>query len=151
MKAAVYDRYGPADVVRVSDVDRPAPGDNEVLIGVRAAAVNPLDCLFQGKPYTLRLMTGLRRPRTTRLGVDVAGVVEAAGRDVTRFRPGDQVFGFCVREPGAPRRCGLGLSGEPGRVRVCPRVGGGRHAGQRHVRAGGCCPGSGSYRPSGPS
>jgi NADPH:quinone reductase-like Zn-dependent oxidoreductase len=101
MKAAVYDRYGPADVVRVSDVDRPAPGDNEVLIGVRAAAVNPLDCLFQGKPYTLRLMTGLRRPRTTRLGVDVAGVVEAAGRNVTRFRPGDQVFGFCVRDPGA--------------------------------------------------
>jgi NADPH:quinone reductase-like Zn-dependent oxidoreductase len=99
MKAAVYDRYGPPDVVRVSDVANPVPGDSEVLIRVRAAALNPLDFVIQGKPYTLRLMTGLRRPGTTRLGVDVAGVVEAAGRNVTRFRPGDQVFGFCVRDP----------------------------------------------------
>jgi NADPH:quinone reductase-like Zn-dependent oxidoreductase len=64
--------------------------------------VNPLDGLTQGKPYTLRAMTGLRAPRTTRLGVDVADQVEAAGRNVTQFRPGDQVFGFCLRDPLAP-------------------------------------------------
>ena len=99
MKAAVYDKYGPPEVVRAADVAKPVPGDGEVLIRVRAAAVNPLDCMTRGKPYTLRLMTGLLRPKTTRLGVDVAGVVEAAGRGVTRFRPGDRVFGLCVRDP----------------------------------------------------
>jgi len=99
MKAAVFDRYGPPGVVHLGDAARPVPRDNEVLIRVRAASVNPLDCVTQGKPYSLRLMTGLRRPRNTRLGVDVAGQVEAAGRDVTRFTPGDQVFGLCLRDP----------------------------------------------------
>jgi len=99
MKAAVFDRYGPPGVVHLGDAARPVPRDNEVLIRVRAASVNPLDCVTQGKPYSLRLMTGLRRPRNTRLGVDVAGQVEAAGRDVTQFRPGDQVFGLCLRDP----------------------------------------------------
>ena len=94
MRAAVFDRYGPPGVVHVGDVVRPVPRDNEVLIRVGAASVNPLDCITQGKPYSLRIMTGLRRPRNTRLGVDVAGQVGAAGRDVTRFRPGDQVFGL---------------------------------------------------------
>ena len=99
MKAAVFDRYGPPGVVRLGEVVRPVPRDDEVLIRVGAASVNPLDCITQGKPYSLRLMTGLRWPRNTRLGVDVAGQVEAAGRDVTRFKPGDQVFGLCLRDP----------------------------------------------------
>ena len=94
MRAAVFDRYGPPGVVHLGDAVRPVPRDNEVLIRVGAASVNPLDCLTQGKPCSLRMMTGLRRPRNTRLGVDVAGQVEAAGRDVTQFRPGDQVFGL---------------------------------------------------------
>jgi NADPH:quinone reductase-like Zn-dependent oxidoreductase len=96
MKAALYSQYGPPDVVRIHDIDKPVPGDDEVLIKVRAASVNPLDWTWmRGKPYILRLMGGLRRPKDTRLGVDLAGQVEAAGRNVTRFKPGDEVFGMC--------------------------------------------------------
>jgi len=96
MKAAVYTRYGPPDVVQITDVEKPAPKEYEVLIKVRAASVNPLDWHFmRGTPYFLRMMTGLRKPKDTRLGVDVAGEVEAVGRNVTQFKPGDQVFGSC--------------------------------------------------------
>ena len=96
MKAAVYTRYGPPDVVQFADVDKPVPKDNEVLIKVRAASVNPLDWHYmRGTPRFLRLMAGLRKPNVTRLGVDVAGRVEAVGRNVTQLRPGDEVFGSC--------------------------------------------------------
>jgi NADPH:quinone reductase-like Zn-dependent oxidoreductase len=93
MKAAVYRRYGPPDVLQIKDVEKPAPMDNEVLIKVRAASVNPLDELIRGKPYIVRAMTGLRKPKVTRLGADLAGHVEAVGRNVTQFKPGDEVFG----------------------------------------------------------
>lgn len=97
MKAAVYDRYGPPDVVQIREVEKPVPNDNEVLIKVRAAALNALDWrLMTGKPLFLRLMIGLRRPEITRPGRDVAGQVEAVGKNVTRFKPGDQVFGACL-------------------------------------------------------
>jgi NADPH:quinone reductase-like Zn-dependent oxidoreductase len=96
MKAAVYTRYGPPDVVQITDVEKPVPTDKEVLIRVRAASVNPLDWHYmRGTPYLLRIMAGLRKPRFTRLGVDVAGQVEAVGRNVTQFKPGDEVFGMC--------------------------------------------------------
>ena len=96
MKAAVYTRYGPPDVVQITDVEKPVPTDNEVLIRVRAASVNPLDWHYmRGTPYFLRVMAGLRKPKVTRLGVDVAGQVEAVGRNVTQFKPGDEVFGSC--------------------------------------------------------
>ena len=96
MKAAVYTRYGPPDVVQITDVEKPVPKDNEVLIKVRAASVNPLDWHYmRGTPYVLRVMAGLRKPKITRLGVDVAGQVEAVGRNVTQFKPGDEVFGSC--------------------------------------------------------
>jgi NADPH:quinone reductase-like Zn-dependent oxidoreductase len=96
MKAAVYGRYGPPDVVQIKDVEKPVPRDNEVLIKVRAASVNPLDWHFmRGTPYILRVQAGLRKPKDTRLGVDVAGQVEAVGRNVTQFRSGDEVFGSC--------------------------------------------------------
>lgn len=96
MKAAVYTRYGPPDVVQVIDVEKPVPKDDEVLIEVRAASVNPLDWHFmRGEPYLIRLMAGLRKPKVTRLGVDVAGQVDAVGKNVTRFKPGDEVFGSC--------------------------------------------------------
>ena len=96
MKAAVYRRYGPPDVVHIEDVQKPSPKDNEVLLKVRAASVNPLDAgLMKGKPHSFRLLFGLRKPRLTRPGVDVAGQVEAVGRNVTQFKPGDEVFGSC--------------------------------------------------------
>ena len=100
MKAAVYRRYGrPEVVLRVEDMEKPVPKDNEVLIEVRAASVNPLDC---GLPRGAgRIVTGLRKPNVTRLGVDVAGEVEAVGANVTQFKPGDAVFGASIRDPRA--------------------------------------------------
>ncbi len=96
MKAIVYDEYGPPEVLRYADVDPPLIGDDEVLIRVRAAALNPMDWHFmRGTPYALRLQAGLKQPKKTRLGVDVAGRVEATGRRVRRFKPGDEVFGAC--------------------------------------------------------
>src|SRR5215813_6596763 len=96
MRAAVYRRYGPPDVVKIEDVEPPSPKENEVLLKVRAASVNPLDAgLMKGKPLSFRLLFGLRRPRLTRPGVDVAGQVEAVGKSVMRFKPGDEVFGIC--------------------------------------------------------
>jgi len=98
MRAISCRQYGPPEVVlREEDVEVPTPGDDEVLIKVRAAAVNPLDShLMKGKPYGMRLMAGLVRPGTTRPGRDVAGEVEAVGRSVARFKPGDEVFGVGV-------------------------------------------------------
>jgi len=96
MKAALYTGYGSADVVRIIDVDQPVPQDSEVLIRVRAAAVNPLDShIMRGKPYVMRLAFGLRKPRDTRVGRDVAGEVEAVGSRVSQFKAGDEVFGVC--------------------------------------------------------
>ena len=97
MKAAVYREYGSADVVKCEDIPKPVPQDNEVLIKVRAASVNPLDWrLMKGDPAILRLFFGLRKPRRGRPGRDVAGQVEAVGRNVTQFKPGDEVFGACA-------------------------------------------------------
>ena len=96
MKAAVYRRYGPPNVVQIEDVNKPVPKDNEVLIKVYAASVNPYDWHFMiGEPYAVRIIAGLRKPKNTRLGADVAGLVEAVGGNVTRFKPGDAVFGMC--------------------------------------------------------
>jgi len=97
MKAAVYAQYGPPDVVvQITDIEKPVPTDNEVLIKVRAAGVNPLDShLMKGGPYIVRLLLGLGKPKIKRPGVDVAGQVEAVGKNVTQFKPGDAVFGLC--------------------------------------------------------
>jgi NADPH:quinone reductase-like Zn-dependent oxidoreductase len=92
-KAVVYREYGSADVLRCEDVEKPSPGDDEVLIRIRAAAANPLDYHLMGGAFLMRPMTGLRQPKTTRPGVDFAGEVEAVGRNVARFRQGDAVFG----------------------------------------------------------
>lgn len=100
MKAIVYCDYGSPDVLKLEDLARPAPNDDQVLIKVRAASVNPFEWHFmRGTPYIGRLMgMGLRKPKETRLGRDVAGQVEAVGRNVTQFKPGDAVFGSA---PGA--------------------------------------------------
>ncbi len=93
MKAALRHRYGSPDVIELSDVDIPLPGDDEILVKVKAASVNraDLDTLY-AKPWVVRVAYGLLRPRSPRLGADAAGVVEAVGSSVTRFRPGDRVF-----------------------------------------------------------
>jgi NADPH:quinone reductase-like Zn-dependent oxidoreductase len=94
MKAAIYTRYGPPDVVQIEDVEKPVPKDNEVLIKVRAASVNALDWhRMRGAPFLARLGEGLRKPKDPRLGADIAGRVEAVGNNVTQFQPGDEVFG----------------------------------------------------------
>jgi NADPH:quinone reductase-like Zn-dependent oxidoreductase len=93
MQAAVRDRYGPPDVVRLAEIDRPTPADDQVLVRVRAASVNRADLDgLTPRPNFARLFMGLRAPRNHRVGIDVAGVVEAVGAAVTRFRPGDEVF-----------------------------------------------------------
>lgn len=94
MKAAIYRRYGPPDVLQIEESSHPVPAENEVLIRVRAASVDPYDWHFmRGEPYLLRLMAGLSKPKFSGLGVDVAGEVEAVGKNVTLFRPGNAVFG----------------------------------------------------------
>ncbi|QES51728.1 NAD(P)-dependent alcohol dehydrogenase [Streptomyces venezuelae] len=95
MKAIVQDVYGSADVLRLAEVDRPAPRDDEVLVRVHAAGVDAgVWHLMTGLPRLLRPAYGLRRPRHRTPGMDLAGRVEAVGRNVTRFRPGDEVFGI---------------------------------------------------------
>jgi D-arabinose 1-dehydrogenase-like Zn-dependent alcohol dehydrogenase len=94
MKAVVYTNYGSPDVLEIRDIKKPVPNDDQVLIKVRAASINPLDWHFmEGTPYIMRMGVGLRKPKDPRLGVDVAGQVEAVGKNVTQFKPGDEVFG----------------------------------------------------------
>jgi NADPH:quinone reductase-like Zn-dependent oxidoreductase len=92
MKAVVDRRYGSPDVLECVEIEKPTARDDEVLIKVRAASVNPADWHFM---RLIRIMSGLRKPKITRLGIDVAGHVDAVGRNVTRFKPGDEVFGTC--------------------------------------------------------
>jgi len=94
MKAAVSHCYGSPDVVSLEDVPKPIPADDEVLVKIHAAGVNPLDWHYvRGEPYVMRLQAGFGSPKDLHLGVDYAGVVEAVGSKVTRFKPGDEVFG----------------------------------------------------------
>jgi NADPH:quinone reductase-like Zn-dependent oxidoreductase len=94
MKAIIYCEYGSPDVLKLESVERPVPKDNEVLVKVRAASVNPLDWHYmRGAPYFMRLEAGLRKPKSIKTGVDYAGVVESVGKSVTEFKPGDEVFG----------------------------------------------------------
>ncbi len=94
MKAFVYYAYGSPDVLTLEEVEKPTPQDDEVLIKVHATSVNPLDWhMMRGEPFLARLEGGLRKPANKFLGADVAGVVEAVGKNVTRFKVGDAVFG----------------------------------------------------------
>ena len=92
MKAIVHCEYGSPDVLELKDVETPVPNDNQLLVRVRAVAVNPLDLTITG-PLALRPISGLRKPKETRVGVDYSGTVEAVGKNVTNFKPGDEVFG----------------------------------------------------------
>ena len=95
MKAIVYEKYGPPDVLQLKEVEKPMPKEDEVLIKVQAVSVNYSDWVYvRGKPFVARLMgSGLLKPRKMMLGADVAGRVEAVGRNIKQFRPGDEVYG----------------------------------------------------------
>jgi NADPH:quinone reductase-like Zn-dependent oxidoreductase len=122
MRAVVHKSYGPPEVQRLEEVERPVPADDEVLVRVHATTVNRTDCgLRAAKPFVTRLMTGLRRPKRKILGMEFAGVVEEAGAAVTEFEVGDEVFGvrsgahaelICVREAGAIAHKPAGISFE---------------------------------------
>jgi NADPH:quinone reductase-like Zn-dependent oxidoreductase len=92
MKAITHCEYGGPEVLKVEEIEKPVPNDNQVLVKVRANSVNPLDLTIRG-PLLLRPLFGLRKPKDTRLGVDHSGTVEAVGKNVTNFKPGDEVFG----------------------------------------------------------
>ncbi len=97
MKAIVYQNFGSPDVLECRGIEKPTPADDEVLIKVRAASVNPLDWkLMRGGPFLVRLLIGLGKPKMKRPGVDVAGEVEAVGKNAAQFKPGDHVFGTCA-------------------------------------------------------
>src|SRR6266480_4155498 len=94
MKAIVYGCYGSPDVLRFEDIEKPTPADDQLLVKVHAASVNPLDWHYmRGTPYLVRTDSGFGKPEDPRLGVDFAGTVEAVGKNVKRFKPGDEVFG----------------------------------------------------------
>ena len=106
MKAIVYHEYGSPDVLELEEVERPTPGDDEVLVKVHAASVNAGDWhLLRADPLLIRAVAGLLKPKHKILGTDVAGIVEAVGRNVQRFQPGDEVFGDISR-------CGFGAFAE---------------------------------------
>jgi NADPH:quinone reductase-like Zn-dependent oxidoreductase len=122
VRAVVHDTYGPPEVLRIEEVERPVPKENEVLVRVHATTVTRSDCGYRGAdPFFTRVFTGLLRPKQRIVGMELAGVVEAVGSDVTEFEVGDEVFGLrsganaeyvCVREQGALAHKPEGLSFE---------------------------------------
>ncbi len=110
MKAIIHTTYGSPDVLKLQDVEKPTPTDDQVLVKVHAASANPLDWHFmRGTPHFMRMDSGFRKPKNPRLGADLAGTVEAVGKNITEFKVGDEVFGssfgvfaeyFCIGEDG---------------------------------------------------
>jgi NADPH:quinone reductase-like Zn-dependent oxidoreductase len=142
MKAVVYDRYGPPEVLRVADVPQPVPQADEVLVRVRASTVSQTDChMRRAQPYFWRFMLGLRRPKRRIIGQEFAGKVEAVGGAVTEFDVGDRVFGMrisahaeyvCVREARIVAHMPTGMSFEEAAA-----VPDGAYQGLLAMRAGG--------------
>jgi len=123
MRAVVYDRYGPPDVLRLEDVDRPAPDDDQLLVRIHATTVNRTDCGFRSAEFFVtRFFTGVLRPKQRIPGMEFAGVVEAIGGAVTGFQVGDRVFGVtgagahaefaCIRASGPVAHVPAGMSFE---------------------------------------
>ncbi len=106
MKVIVRERYGSPEVLELRDVEKPAVEDDSILVRVRAASINAYDLhMMRGSPSLVRLMAGLRKPKSSAMGVDVAGQVEAVGKSVTQFRVGDEVFGSRTGSLGEYVRC----------------------------------------------
>src|SRR6476661_8029105 len=93
MRAVLHERYGRPEVLELRDVDKPAIGDDQGLVRVHASSVNPVEWYGVSGPYFARVGNGIRRPKDQTVGADLAGTVEAVGRDVTSLQPGDEVFG----------------------------------------------------------
>src|SRR5438067_12393850 len=121
MRAVVHDRYGGPEVLRIEDVERPVPADNEVLVKVHATTVNRTDCGWRSAtPFVVRAFIGLRRPKRKILGMELAGEVEAVGAAVKEFAVGDEVFGLksfgahaeyiCVRALGSLAHAPAGMT-----------------------------------------
>ncbi len=97
MKAIVYEKYGPPDVLELQEIEKPAVKDDEVLVRVHAASVNPMDGhILRGTPLIMRTFAGLLKPKHKILGADVAGRVEAIGRNIKQLQPGDEIFGLSL-------------------------------------------------------
>jgi NADPH:quinone reductase-like Zn-dependent oxidoreductase len=119
LKAVVYDRYGPPEVLRIGEVERPVPKPGDVLVSIHATTVTRSDCGVRGShPFFSRIFTGIRAPKQRIVGTELAGIVEEVGEGVTEFQVGDRVFGFssganaelvCVREQGALARIPAGM------------------------------------------
>jgi NADPH:quinone reductase-like Zn-dependent oxidoreductase len=147
MRAVVHDRYGPPEVLRVDEVERPVPGDGEVLVKIHATTVTRTDCHMRAaSPFIWRFMLGLLRPKRRILGIEFAGVVEAVGAAVTELDVGDRVFGLrngshaeyvCVREAGLLARIPAGLTFEEAAA-VCD----GMSQGMTGLRSGRVGPGT---------
>jgi NADPH:quinone reductase-like Zn-dependent oxidoreductase len=102
MKAVIYTKYGAPDVLQISEMEKPIPKDNEVQIRINATSVTATECTFRkGEPLFSRLFTGLRKPKITTLGEELAGQIEATGKDVKLFKKGDQIFGTAGPDFGA--------------------------------------------------
>jgi NADPH:quinone reductase-like Zn-dependent oxidoreductase len=132
MRAVIHDRYGTPDVLRLADVERPVPKEDELLVRIHAASVTRTDCgLRRAKPFMSRAITGLRRPKRAILGMEFAGEVEAVGSSVSEFHVGERVFGVkgfganaefvCVRETAAVAHMPAGMSFEEAAA-VCDGV-----------------------------
>src|SRR5687768_6394058 len=98
MKAVRFYEYGSPDVLKLEDIDTPVVGDEQVLVRAHAASVNPVDWhRMRGEPYVMRASEGLTKPKNNGIGADLAGHVEAIGKNITQFQPGDEVFGMSIR------------------------------------------------------
>ncbi len=143
MKAIVYEKYGSPDVLQLKEVEKPTPKDDEVLVKVHAASVNAYDWhLLSADIFLVRLMGGgLLKPKNTKLGADIAGRVEAVGRNVKQFQPGDEVFGDIAA---------AGNGGFAEYVSV-PENCIGAETGQSIIRGSSGRTNGGSHRPAGPA